>query len=578
MLHLTSLFQNASKLNNPSNKINLLNKLNKNYSFIKSYDINQKVDRFDFLYNNDDETEEFEEKGFFGCFRDTKADRKLISHNLSASSSTPIDNINNNHSSNTKLNYDGYWGVFKDNHSSYFNSDLEYVTKNSSHKLRPEEPIFYFESDSLEEQKRLKEKLFDNTVCNGSQLETKLENNQENDNLNENENCAKKLVYDYKRSKFKIEAGKRDQMKVFIQNLEDREMQLKKETIKKFDCNDKTNYLLLEAAATNLNKSSKKLINEFGTSYEDDSNLREQIKKIKPINFLHFSNKTNSNILDQSKTKSLLFSSSPESFSAFLKSNFDLIQKTNLDNFKNVFNILSKLNKSINIFNGNYLNIDEKSYLDHFLSFFNVNASQFDLNGLLYNLNKKFNLDNLNSQSSLNKNPSCNNISTTISLCSNIYDKNQKPFGYLNHSTMLFEHNGVKIGFMALVDQSFYNRLNSYIDQTEYVDFIIEANRLSKQLRTSGAHLIVTLINFDSPLNEQRLLNEASDLDLIFSSQTTNDSAQLNNNPNVDFKKINNKWLIKSSNNFDSLTLVSLHLDELNSNKIVDLAITKYYV
>ena len=92
--------------------------------------------------------------------------------------------------------------------------------------------------------------------------------------------------------------------------------------------------MLLEAAATNLNKSSKKLINEFGTSYEDDSNLREQIKKIKPINFLHFSNKTNSNILDQSKTKSLLFSSSPESFSAFLKSNFDLIQKTNLDNFK----------------------------------------------------------------------------------------------------------------------------------------------------------------------------------------------------------------------------------------------------
>jgi hypothetical protein len=147
---------------------------------------------------------------------------------------------------------------------------------------------------------------------------------------------------------------------------------------------------------------------------------------------------------------------------------------------------------------------------------------------------------------------------------------------------MLFEHNGVKIGFMALVDQNFYTRLNSFLqhsdplteNQTEYVDFVVEADRLSQQLRLSGAHLIVCLINFDNEQNEQRLLNDAKDLDLIFSSQSSSGwkTDQFN------FKRLNNKWLIKSSNNFDSLSLVSLHLDELNSNRIVDLAITKYYV
>ena len=153
---------------------------------------------------------------------------------------------------------------------------------------------------------------------------------------------------------------------------------------------------------------------------------------------------------------------------------------------------------------------------------------------------------------------------------------------------MLFEHNGVKIGFMALVDQNFYTRLNSFLqhsdlrneNQTEYVDFVVEADRLSQQLRLSGAHLIVCLINFDNEQNEQRLLNDAKDLDLIFSSQNSSGSASTTGwkTDQFNFKRLNKKWLIKSSNNFDSLSLVSLHLDELNSNKIVDLAITKYYV
>ena len=540
------------------------------------------------MCNNDDEADESNSIGYFGCFRDKNADRKLIPQTLLSSNNNNSNILSSSTSNNFSLdinsssvdcNYDGYWGLFQDTHLSSVTNPMVNQQKKNKFKTNHsfEEPIFYFEpsddqfTDTTRKFKDVSNSFMSLTNLNeSSNVDPKDKANEENtaSNNNNNNNCAKKLVYDYKRSKFKIEAGKRDQMKVFIQNLEDREMQLKKEIIKKFDFNEKTNYLLLENRRNSI---------EFSTSYEEDlianNQITSQVKKLKRINFLHFSNKTNSNLLDQSKTKSLLFSSTPESFSQFLKSNFNLITKTNLDNFKNAFNVLSKLNKSVNIFNGNYLNIDEKSYLDHFLSFFNVNASQFDLNGLLYNLNKKFNIDN--SYSDLNKAKSNQQqISTTISLCSNIYDNSQKPFGYFNHSTMLFEHNGVKIGFMALVDQSFFNRLKTYIeetnDQTKYVDYVIEANRLSKQLRLNGAHLIVALINFDCDQNEERLMNEANDLDLIFSTQcVTND---------VDFKKMNNKWLIKSSNNFDSLSLVSLNLDELNSNKIVDVAITKYCV
>jgi hypothetical protein len=557
-----------------------LNKLNKNYSFV----YNQKLDRYDFLCNNDDETDESSSIGYFGCFRDKNADRKLIPQTLSNNNNNILSTSSNFsinlNSSSIDSNYDGYWGLFQDTHlSSVTNPLINHQSYNNDHSF--EEPIFYFESS--EDQFRATNRAFKDAsslltkqnLNDLSKIDPNDQNNEEN-SIPNNSNCAKKLVYDYKRSKFKIEAGKRDQMKVFIQNLEDREMQLKKEIIKKFDFIEKTNYLLLENRRNSI---------EFSTSYEDElianNQLTSQVKKLKKINFLHFSNKTNSNLLDQSKTKSLLFSSSPESFSQFLKSNFNLITKTNLDNFKNAFNVLSKLNKSINIFNGNYLNIDEKSYLDHFLSFFNVNASQFDLNGLLYNLNKNFNLDtnysDIDPTKANNKTGNKSNqqqISTTISLCSNIYDNSQKPFGYFNHSTMLFEHNGVKIGFMALVDQSFFNRLKTYIeetnDQTKYVDYVLEANRLSKQLRLNGAHLVVALINFDCDQNEERLMNEANDLDLIFSTQCVNND--------VNFKKINNKWLIKSSNNFDSLSLVSLNLDELNSNKIFDIAITKYCV
>ena len=115
-------------------------------------------------------------------------------------------------------------------------------------------------------------------------------------------------------------------------------------------------------------------------------------------------------------------------------------------------------------------------------------------------------------------------------------------------------------------------------NQIEYVDFILEADRLSKQLRECGANVIVCLINMESEQNEQRLIKEANDLDIIFSGYNNNVSLKATNS--VDLKKIsiNNRFLIKTESNFDCLSLVTLRLDEFDSNKIVDIAINKYIV
>ncbi len=154
---------------------------------------------------------------------------------------------------------------------------------------------------------------------------------------------------------------------------------------------------------------------------------------------------------------------------------------------------------------------------------------------------------------------------------------------------MLFEYQNIKIGFMALIDNTVFSRfnstildklkknqqedkdeLNSSINPLEYLDYIIECDKLSKQLRTCGATIIVVLANMDE-FNEQRLLREANDLDIVFSSST---------NRGDDLKKfhVGERWLIKSGNCFDCLSAVSLKLDQLNSNKIIDIEITKYLI
>jgi hypothetical protein len=42
-------------------------------------------------------------------------------------------------------------------------------------------------------------------------------------------------------------------------------------------------------------------------------------------------------------------------------------------------------------------------------------------------------------------------------------EKAQKIFGYGNYSTLLFEYQNIKIGFMALIDSTVFSRLNATI-------------------------------------------------------------------------------------------------------------------
>ncbi len=154
---------------------------------------------------------------------------------------------------------------------------------------------------------------------------------------------------------------------------------------------------------------------------------------------------------------------------------------------------------------------------------------------------------------------------------------------------MLFEYQNIKIGFMALIDSTVFSRLNATIrdrlkknqqedkdelnsstNPIEYVDYITECDKLSKQMRLCGANIIVVLANMDE-LNEQRLLREGSDLDIVFSSSTSHGD---------DLRKMQagDRWLVKSGTSFDCVSAVSLKLDQLNSNRILDIEITKYLI
>ena len=334
-----------------------------------------------------------------------------------------------------------------------------------------------------------------------------------------------------------------------MQSLEDQESQFKKEILKSFDPKLESKCLL-------------------DTSETNSSNLYYYSTKIKKINFLHFClNETENNEIN---AKNLL----------------------NNTNFRSMFNTLSKLNKSINIFNGdlnkNTLNVDDLSFLN------NVHASMSDINGLLDNYFEKSNNSNENFRLQSSNVSLLSNIYETCSktvdlneknVYSNFLRKNMKLFGKGNHSTMLFEYQNIKIGFMGLIDELIYDKLINAIksksgqvdlieekdvqNPVDYIDFVTEADRLSKQLRQCGANLIVALTNMQTDLNEQRLFREAQDLDIVYSSRS-NSKRQVYN--------IDNRWMVKSSSNSDSISLVSLCLDELDCNRILDISISKYLV
>lgn len=538
MLHITSFVQNIAKLNNShkpicvnSNPQSVLNGLNRNYSFI--YDHNLK--RYDYHFENEDDDYDSIREGYWGYLRDRNADRKQID----------VKNASNN--------YDGYWGSFKDSTFEVWNNkdklesssvhDDNYMSMGTSVS---NSPSILSLSSSINSLSRFRD--VDEDDLRASSIFDKYE---------------KKLEYDYnyKTSKLKIQACKRDEMKILMQSLEDQESKFKKEIVKSFDSSRLT----------------------IGTDLNSSSNL-VYTTKTKQINFLHFSNTSNDGVSSR--------------LPPAIKNNPTDITNRNLTNFKNVFTTLTKLKKSINVFNGDFLNLNRA---DLFLSFVNnVHASMNDVDGFMFNyLYEKNQCNEAVSQIDLQRQ------TTNVSLCSNIYEtleakektepaeKIQKLFGHGNHSTMLFEYQNIKIGFMALIDDVMFEKLNNGIEDKlknnsmedkdmsnnmtinpiEYVDYITECDKLSKQLRLCGANIIVVLTNM-SDFNEQKLIKEAIDIDIIFSNSQS-DATSGNDMKKV---QIGKRWIINSGTNFDFISLVSLQLDELNSNKILDISITKYLI
>lgn len=530
MLHITSFMQNIAKLNNKNKAIcveshpqKILNGLNRNYSFI--YDQNLK--RYDYHYENDDDDDENMREGYWGYMRDRNADQKTFVNDGSQAS------------------YDGYWGSFKDPHTIEVLNDKESLTTGSSYDdnginiVTPNStsPSIMSLSSSINSLSRFKDMYTDedDPLQRSNSIFERYQKNLEYD-------------YNYKTSKLKIQACKRDELKILMQSLEDQESKFKKEIIKSFD----SNCLKIDTDEPSLTYSTK----------------------IKQINFLHFTNKS----LDD--TTSSLSNETTR----------------NMKNFKTVFNTLTKLNKSINIFSGDFMSLNRTDLCSTFVN--NVHASMNDINGFIFNyLYEKNQLDSVPfSQADFRRQ------TTNVSLCSNIYEtvqtrefceeKTQQIFGSSNHSTMLFEYQNVKIGFMALIDNTNFDDLKTSINNKlklnylenkdasnttnnalEYIDFICECDKLSKQLRLCGANIIVVLTNMTDS-NELRLVQESSDLDIVFSS-SQKDSASAN-----DIKKIQvgNRWIIKSGTCLDSVSMVSLNLDEFNSNKILDISIAKYLV
>lgn len=540
MLHITSFVQNIAKLNNKNKSHtatnhnptdNLLNGINRNYSFI--YDHNLK--RYDYHY---DETEEQDlNEGYWGYLRDRNADTKQ--------SAQDNDNKPNSH--------DGYWGHFKDvNFTDRSTKAIDIGGGVDEMKVGSPDSAGMSLSSSISSLSRFVDYEREDDCCGGG-------------GKGIFEGYAKKLEYDYnfKTSKLKIQACKRDEMKILMQSLEDQESKFKKEVIKSFD----TNYLTTTTIHSN---PSHHPISSSPSSSSASSTLTYSTK-VKQINFLHFSNNNNK----EPTTR-------------------------NLNNFKIVFNCLTKLKKSINVFNGDLLNVNRG---DLFLSFVNsVHASMNDVNGFVYNYLYEKNqvVSRDESAAMINQNNDVQRQTTNVSLCSNIYEmidnmdnsplseNNQKLFGSGNYSTMLFEYQNVKIGFMALIDPTLFHTLNTNIanaltknplDQMnsnlEYVDYISECDKLSRQLRLCGANLIVVLTNMDD-LNEERLLNEGNDLDIVFSSggSLVQGSEQVRKAQS----KEHNRWIVRSGQGFDCVSMVSLKLDELNSNRILDVEIVRYLI
>ena len=439
--------------------------------------------------------------------------------------------------------------------------------------------------------------------------------------------------------------------KILLQKLQEIESGFDKETVKLFDITNSSNGATASSSSSvspsNILSANLALLSRPSSAEATSASAH------KLINLVHFGHHAPS-------CGNSSLTTAPSDTTATVA---DSIVK--LQNLKNMLDVLTKLNKSINVFVGDMAlsgfdadqSTSEAAKYENLFSSMNIHACMNGVNDLYksYCIDKTLashieaeqeksgqatgspaSSPTLSSPSiSLDmRNLMLNRKMNTVYLCSNIYERvrqspstaldgghsellvnskfssplesNFKSFGFGNHSTMILECNSVKIGFMALVDESVCRKLLKKVyskkpcrhesgqcdndddvdgeeryyrdllrSKIEYSDYLNEAKRLSEQLRLCGANLIVALANMDKEDDLNRLVNEASDVDLVLSN--TDDQSRPTE---LKYSKISlndqDRWVIKGAASFDCLSLISLKVDLKNANKIVDIAITKY--
>jgi len=140
----------------------------------------------------------------------------------------------------------------------------------------------------------------------------------------------------------------------------------------------------------------------------------------------------------------------------------------------------------------------------------------------------------------------------------------------------------VSLLFQKIIFIYFEPKLYSIlIKDHSYKDFVIEAKRLSEQLRICGVSLIVALTNFDDPESQPRLLTECGSLlNLVLSSSSlpSGDVFKVGDDQSRDTETPAVHALKFESNSLDYLYLITLRLEVSGYPKIAHIDLDKYYV
>ena len=131
---------------------------------------------------------------------------------------------------------------------------------------------------------------------------------------------------------------------------------------------------------------------------------------------------------------------------------------------------------------------------------------------------------------------------------SNVYDKfTLQTLGHGIESRII-EWNGFRMGLMGLVEEEWLDTLGT-VDKAniDYIDYVVVADRLSKELRESGAELIIALTHMRWS-HDIRLAMEAKSLDLILGGHDHEYGA----------REVNGIWIVKSGSEFRHLSRIDI--------------------